>query len=87
VSPAGAVVTLLNWRREAVSSLNLSVLLDFDVERAVSVNTTAGDGQPTFVSRPVAGSKGRYVVNVSLPHGLVHGDFLLLFSKKTSVVT
>eukprot|EP01045_Picozoa_sp_COSAG04_P008887 COSAG04_NODE_502_length_13354_cov_548.289777_5_plen_326_part_00 len=84
-SPAGSVVTLLNWGRRPVAGedLSVSVLVDHAVSSVRVVNSTAAE--LPFHSSPV--SPGRFWVNFTLGSGAVlhHGDFVLLEAADPSV--
>eukprot|EP01051_Picozoa_sp_SAG22_P018254 SAG22_NODE_3023_length_2016_cov_3.499764_1_plen_327_part_00 len=80
-SPAGSVITLLNWGRTPVAGedLRVSMLLDHDVSSVRVVNCTAAE--LPFHSVPI--SPGQFRVNFTLGSGsmLYHGDFVLLAAK------
>ena len=81
-SPAGSVVTLLNWGPKPVAGegLSVSVLLDHDVSSVRVVNSTAAE-LPFHLALI---SPGQFRVNFTLGSGAVlhHGDFVLLAAKQ-----
>lgn len=80
LSAGGAVLTLLNWHSQPITSLVVSVRLDFavrSVESTTAVPATAGSGtRPIpFHCAKVPGTQ-QFLVTFSLR--LDHGDFVLL---------
>jgi hypothetical protein len=76
VSNDGAVLTLLNWRETPVSGMQVSVVLDFDVDRVVAVRAMSStNAELQFDSIPSAG--GQYIVKFKV-RLLEHSDFIKL---------
>lgn len=80
VSSDGAVLTLLNWRESPVDEMEVSVLLDFDVEKVTAVHAMAtANTELRFSSTASAG--GEYAVNFTVAL-LEHSDFVMLHKKQ-----
>ncbi len=80
ISNDGAVLTLLNWREGPVTEMQVSVVLDFDVERVTAVRAmTTASTELQFSSMPGVG--GQYTVKFTVTL-LEHSDFIKLLRKK-----
>jgi hypothetical protein len=79
VSDEGAVLTLLNWRESPVSWMDVTVVLDFDVESVTAIRAmTTANLQLHFTSTTSAG--GQYTVKFQVAL-LEHSDFIKLSKK------
>ena len=76
VSKHGAVLTLLNWRESPVAGMDVSLVLDTDVERVTAVRAmTTANSELHFTS--AAQSNGKFVVNFTVA-ALEHSDFVMM---------
>jgi hypothetical protein len=79
VSADGAVLTLLNWRESPVRGMDVSVVLDFDVDRVTAVRAlTTTNTELHFTS--TARSGGQFTVNFTVVL-LEHSDFVMMHKK------
>lgn len=80
VSDEGAVLTLLNWRESPVVGMEVTVVLDFDVESVTAIRAmTTANAELRFTSTPSAGGQNAVKFQVTL---LEHSDFIKLSRKK-----
>ena len=71
-------MSLLNWRESAVTGMDVSVRLDFRVDRVVAVRAMHPQNDDlAFTSTPAA---GEFLTNFTVPV-LEHSDFVMLLKK------
>ena len=79
VSADGAVLSLLNWRETAVTNMDVSVRLDFQVGRVTAVRAMHPENAELQFTSAVA-SSGEFVTNFTVAV-LEHTDFVMLHKK------
>jgi hypothetical protein len=80
VSADGAVLSLLNWRESAVTDMDVSVRVGFEVGRVTAVRAMQAQNTELQFTSTAAAAAGEYFANFSVAV-LEHSDFVMLHKK------